>query len=80
MEAFTRRRYVQRLLVLCSRPQGFGVWVHYVGRLRNGTVFDSSRGRGQPLEFKLGVGQLISAYDIGVKTMRQGELAHHVPF
>ena len=49
--------------------------MHYVGRLEDGTVFDSSRGRDQPLEFKLGVGQLISAYDIGVKTMRQGELA-----
>ena len=56
-------------------PHGARVWVHYVGRLEDGTVFDSSRGRGQPLEFKLGVGQLISAYDIGVKTMRQGELA-----
>ena len=56
-------------------PHGSRVWVHYVGRLEDGTVFDSSRGRDQPLEFKLGVGQLISAYDIGVKTMRQGELA-----
>ena len=56
-------------------PHGARVWVHYIGRLADGTMFDSSRGRGQPLEFKLGVGQLISAYDIGVKTMRQGELA-----
>ena len=57
-------------------PHGARVWVHYVGRLvADGTVFDSSRGRGQPLEFKLGVGQLISAYDIGVKAMRQGEVA-----
>ena len=46
-------------------PHGSRVWVHYVGRLEDGTVFDSSRGRDQPLEFKLGVGQLISAYDIG---------------
>ena len=56
-------------------PHGARVWIHYVGKLENGTVFDSSRGRGQPLEFKLGVGELISAYDVGVKRMRQGEIA-----
>jgi len=56
-------------------PAGARVTVHYVGSLLDGTQFDSSRGRGQPFEFKLGVGQVISAWDLGVASMRQGELA-----
>ena len=32
-------------------PRGAHVKVHYVGKLKNGTVFDSSRARGEPLEF-----------------------------
>lgn len=56
-------------------PTGARVTVHYVGTLLDGTQFDSSRGRGQPFEFKLGVGQVISAWDLGVASMRQGELA-----
>lgn len=32
--------------------------VHYVGRLMNGSKFDSSRDRGDPLTFKLGNGEI----------------------
>ena len=57
-------------------PAGARVFVHYTGHLvQGGAQFDSSRGRGQPLEFKLGVGSVISAWDVAVAKMRQGETA-----
>ena len=56
-------------------PQGASVTVHYDGYLLNGTKFDSSRDRGAPFVFKLGVGQVIQAWDLGVAAMRKGELA-----
>lgn len=52
-------------------PKGCDVHVHYVGRLASdGTVFDSSRERGEPFVFKLGEGQVIKGWDEGVKTMK----------
>jgi hypothetical protein len=36
--------------------QGNRMFVHYVGKLTDGTQFDSSRDRGQPFEFSLGKG------------------------
>jgi FKBP-type peptidyl-prolyl cis-trans isomerase len=57
-------------------PDGALVQVHYEGRLfETGAMFDSSRARNQPFEFKLGVGQVVDGWDIGVKAMRKGELA-----
>lgn len=54
-------------------PQkGQSVQVHYTGWLTDGTKFDSSHGRGQPLEFKLGVGQVIQGWDDGLSTMKVG--------
>jgi FKBP-type peptidyl-prolyl cis-trans isomerase len=46
--------------------------VHYVGTLTNGTVFDSSRASNQPFTFRLGVGQVIQGWDLGVPGMRVG--------
>ena len=56
--------------------QGQTVTVHYTGWLDDngakGKKFDSSVDRGQPFNFKLGVGQVISGWDIGVSTMQVG--------
>jgi peptidylprolyl isomerase len=46
--------------------------VQYIGRLADGTVFDSSFSRGQPFEFVLGVGQVIAGWDQGLATMKVG--------
>ncbi|HRE50803.1 MAG TPA: peptidylprolyl isomerase [Flavitalea sp.] len=51
---------------------GDTVKVHYSGRLSDGTTFDSSSGR-EPLEFKVGSGQVIKGFDDGVTGMSVGE-------
>lgn len=48
------------------------VKVHYKGTLNDGQVFDSSEGR-EPLQFKLGSGQVISGFDKGVEGMEINE-------
>jgi FKBP-type peptidyl-prolyl cis-trans isomerase FkpA len=53
------------------RP-GQTVSVHYTGWLTDGTKFDSSRDRGDPFAFKLGAGQVIRGWDLGVATMKVG--------
>jgi len=52
---------------------GQRVTVHYVGRLEDGTMFDSSVERGQPFEFTLGRGQVIKGWELGVEGMAIGE-------
>ena len=51
---------------------GDTVKVHYHGRLTDGTTFDSSDGR-EPLEFKVGSGQVIKGFDEGVTGMAVGD-------
>ena len=54
------------------------VCVHYKGQLIDGTVFDSSYKRNQPIEFKLGVGQVISGWDEGIALLKVGDKARFV--
>jgi FK506-binding protein 4/5 len=59
-----------------ERPgKGAEVAVHYVGTLTDGTKFDSSVDRGKPIEFTLGIGQVIKGWDLGIGSMRKGEKA-----
>lgn len=66
-------KYVELKEGTGATPQpGQTVEVHYVGTLENGTQFDSSRDRGQPFSFKIGVGQVIKGWDEGLSTMKVG--------
>lgn len=47
--------------------------VNYIGRLKDGTVFDSSYERGVPYQFLLGAGHVIRGWDMGVLGMKVGE-------
>jgi FKBP-type peptidyl-prolyl cis-trans isomerase len=51
---------------------GHEVSVHYTGWLTDGTKFDSSRDRNEPLAFQLGRGQVIAGWEEGVAGMRVG--------
>jgi FKBP-type peptidyl-prolyl cis-trans isomerase len=51
---------------------GDAVTVHYVGTLADGTVFDSSKPRGQPFDFGVGRGMVIRGWDVGLIGMRAG--------
>lgn len=51
---------------------GDTVSAHYVGKLTNGQVFDSSLDRGTPIQFTLGGGQVIRGWDEGLVGMRVG--------
>ena len=49
------------------------VKVHYTGKLLDGTVFDSSVERGEPISIPIGVGQVIPGWDEGIQLMSKGE-------
>jgi len=53
--------------------KGQTIDAHYEGRLVDGKVFDSSYARKQPLEFSVGVGQVIPGWDEGLLAMKVGE-------
>jgi peptidylprolyl isomerase len=55
-----------------SPKQGQTAIVHYTGWLDDGTKFDSSRDHGKPFGFKVGMGQVIKAWDEGVASMKIG--------
>lgn len=52
--------------------EGSTVRVDYRGKLTDGTEFDNSYDRGEPLEFTIGAGQMIAGFDEGVKGMKVG--------
>ncbi|MCF7791612.1 MAG: peptidylprolyl isomerase [Victivallales bacterium] len=53
---------------MTKAKQGDTVKVHYTGKLDDGTVFDSSQDR-EPLEFKVGEGQVIKGFEDGITGM-----------
>ena len=57
-----------------SPTSGKQVTVEYKGYFQDGKVFDQSYGR-KPFVFKVGVGQVIKGWDLGVLSMRTGEKA-----
>lgn len=73
-------------LAFCDRVVGTGaeavkgqlIKAHYRGMLEDGTVFDSSYGRGRPLTIMVGVGEVIKGWDLciaggeGIPPMRVG--------
>lgn len=51
------------------------VSVHYAGKLVNGSEFDSSFKRNEPIEIPIGVGQVIKGWDEGILLLKEGESA-----
>ena len=58
--------------------KGANVSVHYKGQLLDGTVFDSSYKRKQPIDFPVGVGQVIAGWDEGILLLKVGDKARFV--
>jgi len=54
---------------------GDTVMVHYTGLLTNGTKFDSSLDKGEPIAFQLGAGRVIKGWDEGIVRLRVGDQA-----
>jgi peptidylprolyl isomerase len=66
-------KYIDEVVGTGQSPSpGKMVVVHYTGTLQNGTKFDSSRDRGTPFEFPIGIGKVIKGWDEGVMTMKVG--------
>lgn len=61
-----------------AAEKGKTVSVHYKGQLADGTVFDSSYKRNAPLDFQVGVGQVIAGWDEGICLLNVGDKARLV--
>jgi len=58
--------------------KGKNISVHYKGQLTDGSVFDSSYQRKQPIDFTVGVGQVIKGWDEGLQLLQVGDKARLV--
>lgn len=74
-------QYVDTVVGEGESPQkGQSVSVHYRGTLTDGTPFDNSYDRGAPLQFMVGLGQVIPGFDEGLMTMAVGGKRRlHIP-
>ena len=61
-----------------SPVKGSKVSVHYKGSLIDGSVFDSSYQRNEPIEFSVGIGQVIQGWDEGIMLLKKGASARFV--
>lgn len=53
--------------------KGTTIKAHYTGKLLDGTKFDSSHDRGQPIEFPVGTGRVIKGWEEAFLSMQKGE-------
>ncbi|MEP2934976.1 MAG: peptidylprolyl isomerase [Gilvibacter sp.] len=58
--------------------KGQNVAVHYKGMFPDGQVFDSSYQRGNPIEFPVGMGNVIAGWDEGIQLLKVGDKARFV--
>ncbi len=58
---------------MATAQNGNTVKVHYTGKLHDGSVFDSSIKRNEPLEFTLGQGNMIAGFEKAVLGMEVGQ-------
>jgi peptidylprolyl isomerase len=66
-------KYVDEVIGTGPSPEkGKQVTVHYTGTLEDGKKFDSSRDRNTPLNFTIGIGQVIKGWDEGIMSMKVG--------
>lgn len=76
-ESGLRYKFIQRGTGTMAAP-GKNVAVHYQGSLPNGQVFDSSYKRREPIDFTLGIGQVIKGWDEGIALLQVGDKARFV--
>lgn len=62
-------------IILEGKNAGKTVKVHYKGTFNDGTQFDSSYDRGEPLQFVCGAGMMIKGFDKAVVDMEEGDIA-----
>jgi FKBP-type peptidyl-prolyl isomerase-like protein/uncharacterized protein DUF4440 len=66
-------RYVDLVIGTGESPKkGQTVTVHYTGTFENGSKFDSSLDRGQPITFPIGMARVIKGWDEGLMSMKVG--------
>ena len=64
-----------QMQILFEGPNaGKQVAVHYEGTFNDGTIFDSSYDRGEPLQFICGIGMMIPGFDKAVVDMKAGDM------